>query len=171
MFPHEVILRAWHFLGWQVLIVVCFIHPTAPAADKPTYGRWQRVQRIPVVSVFVTRLARRSYETATWQMHTPLITFLKVADTASAKRTRLPWLKTWGRQVDAAEVGWRTWTRFIRIKKLNTHLHKGNWIRKAVVFSLAQRRLSFFFFFYFCSFNFTLVSEVLRKNILLWNRK
>lgn len=36
-------------LGWQVLILVCFIHPTAPTTDTQMPGR---LQKIPVVSGF-----------------------------------------------------------------------------------------------------------------------
>lgn len=153
------------------MIVGCFIHPAA-AGDRRTFGRRKRVQRIPVVCVFATHLARRGYETEAWQTLTPLITIQmeKVADPASAERMRLP--IDWRRETDRWMLprrdsipGWGLYA-FIKGK---VRRHKGSWIRKAAFFSLARLSLSFFFFYF--SLNLSLVSEVLRNPVLMWNSK
>lgn len=78
-------------LGWQVLILGCFIHPTAPRADRQVFGRWQRVQKIPVVSVFVARMARHSYKTDSDLTNARCIRHHSDGgDTAGAGRRRLP---------------------------------------------------------------------------------
>lgn len=123
-------------LGWQVLILVCFIHPPAPRADRQVFGRWQRVQKIPVVSVFVAQMARHSYKT-----DSDLTNARRIRHHSHGDGWRHCWcredeatdcLKTWDRQVDAAEVGLHPRSFALQhIKKLTVHLHKGSYIRKA----------------------------------------